>query len=51
MILFVIFTKSIKNSPFLFEIKIENPIFASFNKNFITYAQNDYLFNVFICFR
>lgn len=35
MILFVIFAESIKNSPFLFEIKIKNSIFAVFNKNFM----------------
>ena len=35
MILFVIFAKSIKNSLFLFEIKIKNSIFALSNKNFM----------------
>lgn len=35
MILFVIFAKSIKNSQFLFEIKIKNSIFAVSNKNFM----------------
>lgn len=35
MILFVIFVKSIKNSPFLFGIKMKNSIFALFNKNFM----------------
>lgn len=35
MILFVIFAKSIKISPFLFEIKMKNSIFALFNKNFM----------------
>lgn len=33
MILFVIFAESIKNSLFLFGIKIKNSIFAVFNKN------------------
>ena len=35
MILFVIFAKSIKNSLFLFGIKIKNSIFALSNKNLI----------------
>ena len=35
IILFVIFAKSIKISPFLFEIKIKNSIFALSNKNFM----------------
>lgn len=35
MILFVIFAESIKNSLFLFEIKMKNSIFALSNKNFM----------------
>ena len=35
MILFVIFVKSIKNSPFLFGIKMKNSIFELFNNNFM----------------
>lgn len=35
MVLFVVFVKLIKDSPFLFEIKIKNSIFALSNKNFM----------------